>query len=73
MAIGSLLSQHQYKFSCDFNNSGKKGIKAVEARIKARLPPYKLILIDYSMPEYDGPTSVKRIRQILHEQGVPRD
>lgn len=62
MAVGSLLSQYEYKFKYDLINSGKKGIEAIKARLKAGQPLYKLILIDYSMPECDGPTSVTEIR-----------
>ena len=52
MAVRCLLEQ--FNFKSDFVYNGQKAVDAVLERVKAGLPPYKLILMDYSMPVCDG-------------------
>lgn len=71
VAIQSLMSQFDEK--SDFCNNGKEAIAAVKARIDANLPPYNLIMMDFSMPECDGPTATKIIRLSYQDSGCPKD
>lgn len=63
----------QFDEKSDFCNNGMEAIQYVSARINANLPPYRLILMDISMPECDGPTATKSIRNLYQENGVQRD
>ena len=46
-------------FICDSANTGEKALELIEKRLglarKGLAPMYKLIFLDYSMPEMDGP------------------
>jgi CheY-like chemotaxis protein len=51
---------------CDYVDSGQKAIDLVKESLQARLdningPKYCLILLDYSMPNMDGPTTAIHI------------
>ena len=43
--------------SCDEANDGNVAIELAKKRLISQQPFYKLILMDYSMPECDGPTA----------------
>ena len=45
----------QFNFECDSCVDGKEAIKLVRARCESDEPMYKLILMDYSMPDCNGP------------------
>ena len=65
VALQSLLLQFNIK--SDFCFNGLEAIQQVKERHKSKLtkPMYKLILMDFSMPECDGPAATKRIRKYL--------
>ena len=53
----------------DYCNDGIEAIKLVKNRGKeVDSPMYKLILMDYSMPECDGPTATATIRDYLNNE-----
>lgn len=59
---------------CDYVDSGQKAIDLVTERLKARLtnnncPKYNLILLDYSMPNMDGPTTAVHICNVYKSYG----
>ena len=65
LALKGLLAQ--FNLIPDVAHNGKNAIATVQARlaeIETR-PFYQLILMDYSMPEMDGPSCVANIRKIL--------
>jgi len=41
-------------------------------RLVQDLPSYELILMDYSMPECDGPTACQLIRDLYAQKGILR-
>ncbi len=47
--------------------NGLQALSYVKARLDQGLPLYKLILMDYSMPEMDGPTATKKIRSLVEK------
>jgi len=65
VAIQSLLQQFNLK--SDYCNDGKEAIEMVKKRLKSDDPMYKLILMDYSMPDCDGPQATYAIREYLNE------
>ena len=65
VAIQSLLQQFNLK--SDYCNDGKEAIEMVKKRSKSDDPMYKLILMDYSMPDCDGPQATYAIREYLNE------
>ena len=68
VAIQSLIEQ--FNLQSDYCNDGLEAIKLVQARANdPNQPMYKLILMDYSMPECDGPTATAAIRNYLNEVG----
>lgn len=56
-------------FSCDTAESGREGINLILERLdqlySGGAKMYKLILLDYSMPEMDGPQVARAIREIM--------
>ena len=58
----------------DSANGGREGLKLVldrSALVKAGLGEmYKLILLDYSMPDLDGPQVAKAIRAHFEDNGL---
>ena len=61
----------------DIALSGKDAVNIVTSRLnslhssqKAAVSMYKLILVDYSMPEMDGPALVKRIKELMSNNVV---
>ena len=65
VALQSLLLQFNIK--SDFCVNGLEAIQLVKERQKSRpaKPMYKLILMDFSMPECDGPAATNQIREYL--------
>ena len=47
----------------DFCNNGEQALARIKARVFGDLPMFKLILMDFSMPGCDGPSSTKLIRE----------
>ena len=67
VAMQSLLEQ--FNVQSDYCNDGSEAIKIVQDRgNNSVLPMYKLILMDYSMPECDGPTATAKIRSYLNSE-----
>ncbi len=54
---------------CDVAVNGQEAVQAFEEARKAS-EPYDLVLLDVMMPELDGRTALRRIRQIEQERGV---
>ena len=58
----------------DSANDGFEAVDAVRNRVKATLegnaPMYKVVLLDYSMPDKDGPQVAKEILQMLSELNI---
>ena len=53
----------------DYCTDGNEAINLVKARANSsNYPMYKLILMDYSMPECDGPTATAKIRNYLSNE-----
>ena len=56
---------------------GSEAIEIVKARIelvtKAKAPMFKIVLMDYSMAEMNGPTVVKKIKKLFELSGIKRD
>ena len=63
VAIKSLLQQFNLKR--DICHNGQEAIDRVRARVESGDPGYNLIMMDFSMPECNGPTSTKAIRKLL--------
>ena len=57
-------------FDSDKCLSGKEAIKLIEHRIACHVKVYKLVMLDYSMPELDGPQTAIRIRQVCRDANV---
>mgnify|MGYP003903444041 CR=1 FL=1 len=64
-AIESLFNQLGHQ--CDISLNGNEAIKAVTKRLESKdhRSMYKLILLDFSMPECNGPNAAQTIRQLL--------
>ena len=56
----------------DESLSGRKAIEMLAQRIETNKPLYKLIMLDYSMPEIDGPSTASEIRSFCEEKGVTK-
>ncbi len=54
----------QFNFDSDNCSNGSDALQKVSYRLAKNLPGYKLILIDYSMPGIDGPTTTSLIREL---------
>ena len=54
--------------------SGAKALSLVKERIKkveaGQAEMYKVLMLDYSMPEMDGPQVAKEIRKILADKNL---
>ena len=50
--------------ACDIAMSGKQALELFEGRLTEERCSYKLILLDYSMPEMDGPEVARLMRQV---------
>ena len=64
-AIESLFLQLNYE--CDTCINGNEAIEAVRSRFNSGKPMYNLILMDYSMPDCNGATAARAIREILSD------
>ena len=62
---------------CDTASSGANALTLIEIRLKeviaGNAPMYKAILMDYSMPEMDGPCSSIAIRKLLKDHAARKD
>ena len=65
-AVESLFAQ--FNFECDSCVNGEEAVKLIKGRCLSKEPMYKLILMDYSMPDCDGPTATKLIRKLVIER-----
>ena len=58
----------------DIAMGGQPALNLIKERVNLTLAGthamYKLILLDYSMPEIDGPQVAKETRSLLQEQGI---
>ena len=68
VALRSLLSLFSLESDCA--SDGNEAIQLVKNRMSSETPMYKLILLDYSMPECDGPTATVEIRRLLGGVGT---
>ena len=54
--------------------SGREALEIVMARIQLvaneEAPMFKIILMDYSMPEMDGPTTVKNMKKLFERNAI---
>ena len=60
----------QFNHECDICLNGNEAIRLINMRILQNLPMYKLILMDFSMPECDGAKATKIIRQNISNSGL---
>ena len=51
--------------------SGNEALEIMQARIKESKPPFRLVILDYSMPEKDGPQTAMEIRDLCEANGLP--
>ena len=62
-----MLSKAGYK--SDSCMDGKKTLQMIEQRVSKlkenKTPMYKIVLLDYSMPDMDGPQVCQELRSIL--------
>ena len=65
LALNTILGS--LGFSCDEANDGNEAIERARRRIDSNSAFYKLILMDYSMPDCDGPTATAAILKLLSE------
>ena len=66
--LTALEAQLQMRdISCEKCEGGLNATKLVQEMISNREPPFKVVLCDFSMPEQDGPTTVKIIRQLYKQ------
>ena len=56
----------------DERYSGHEAIQLVRQRILNKQPNYKLIMLDFSMPEIDGPQTSIAIRELCSDAGIDR-
>ena len=56
---------------CDTASNGAKGLQYIQKRLElvklAKAQMYALVLLDYSMPEMDGPQVARQLRHTLDE------
>ena len=57
--------------SCDVAVTGKEAIQAFGMAINSN-QPYDLICLDIMMPEIDGITALKKMREIEDKFGIPK-
>lgn len=54
---------------CDVAVNGREAVQAFEAALQAS-EAYDLIVLDVMMPELDGRSTLRRIRQVEQERGI---
>ena len=64
---------NQFGLDCDTAVDGTEAVKLIRKQIESDLPVYKLIMMDYSMPQMDGPEATRAIRQLLNDRGVAKN
>ena len=55
-----MLNEMNLKVDCALN--GRIALECVTKRLKLKQPLYQLILLDFSMPELDGPSTAIKVR-----------
>ena len=70
--ISMMLEEKKVQSVC--TQTGKEAVEIVMQRIElfkqGKAPMFKIILIDYSMPEMDGPTAVKKIKELFERSAI---
>ncbi len=56
----------------DAVESGNRALKSIKDRYDSGLPSYKLIFLDYSMPEKDGPQTAIDISNYCLENSIQK-
>ncbi|HEY6899866.1 MAG TPA: response regulator, partial [Puia sp.] len=59
-----------FNIACDVTQSGEEALRLVQNAANAK-EYYDLIITDHHMPQMDGITLVKKIKDILHEHSEP--
>ena len=67
-AFNSMLDQLGYE--ADSVLDGRQAVIVIQSRLNKGLPPYKLVLMDYSMPVMDGPHCTRHILQLFKENEI---
>ncbi|GFK94064.1 Chemotaxis protein CheY [Fundidesulfovibrio magnetotacticus] len=62
---------HPYAL-CDVAENGEEAIMAFQQALK-QAKPYDLVCMDLRMPEIDGATAMREIRDVEKDRGVPRE
>ena len=57
IALQSLLEQ--FNMESDSSQNGIEAMTRIRSRFEQNLPMYKLVFLDFSMPECDGPETAK--------------
>ena len=65
MALEAMCSELNFKIDRAFN--GAVAIESILTRMTERKPMYSLILCDYSMPNLDGPSTVRKILKMFRK------
>ena len=67
IALEELFSQN-FNLNIDSANDGEQALKKVKQKYRVQGETYKLILMDFSMPLMDGPTSARQIQEYLSKE-----
>ena len=57
-------------FDSDRAMSGDEALNMIKARVKQKQTMYKLLFVDYSMPEMDGPTFTRELTKLCKLYGI---
>ena len=71
LAVEGMLLQFNLK--CDKVVDSEHALEFVKAKFEQSACIYKLIMMDYSMPDLDGPGVTRAIRKFLTDSGVARE
>ena len=61
---------YQLGFKVEICTDGLAAIRAMESRLENNEPYYKLILIDLTMPAFDGIQTIKQILELVSDKGI---
>ena len=59
-----------FNISADAARDGLIALDKVKNRIENNIEMYELIMLDYSMPELDGPSTAKKIHELLTSKHI---